>query len=211
MYQKICANPNCNKQFATKKKVKKYCNRKCWQTSPQLAERMTSLNKSEAMRQFKRDHNPAACRQVQAKIRATKKRNGSLHMPPKNRGGNGEGAMTELTLALLLNSSTKIKWQRELPIPLAPHLPKGQKRAYTTSRGWPTCYKVDIANRQRKIAIEIDGGSHRGVRKIQDKKKDLALIQLGWKVLRVSKNDVINNPLKVLSRIKTWVGDTWNP
>lgn len=47
-------------------------------------------------------------------------------------------------------------------------------------------YKVDFALVQNKIAIECDGRSHRTVaRKLLDKKKDIALRAIGWKVIRV--------------------------
>jgi very-short-patch-repair endonuclease len=52
---------------------------------------------------------------------------------------------------------------------------------------YPNCYKVDIGNKNLKIAIEIDGGSHCSLsRKNQDLKKTKLLTSLGWKVLRLS-------------------------
>jgi hypothetical protein len=54
-----------------------------------------------------------------------------------------------------------------------------------------TCYKVDLGNPDLKIAIEVDGASHHA-RKELDKKKDLKLDSLGWKVLRFWNKDILN-------------------
>lgn len=57
----------------------------------------------------------------------------------------------------------------------------------------PNSYKVDLACLERKIAIEIDGNSHNGIKqKTLDKKKDAVLTALGWKVLRFSNSEVLN-------------------
>jgi len=46
---------------------------------------------------------------------------------------------------------------------------------------------VDLAWPDRKLALEIDGSSHRmRARLAQDRKKDAVLEQLGWRVFRVS-------------------------
>lgn len=55
----------------------------------------------------------------------------------------------------------------------------------------PNHYKVDILNRELMVAIELDGESHNGAkRKDQDKRKDLVLQELGFKVIRI-KNKVL--------------------
>ena len=65
----------------------------------------------------------------------------------------------------------------------------------------PNHYKIDVANPNRKIAVEIDGGSHNGAnRKTADARKDSRLAALGWRVLRYGstfdplslRNDVAN-------------------
>jgi len=50
--------------------------------------------------------------------------------------------------------------------------------------GW---YKVDLALIDKKIAIEVDGSSHKG-REDSDNKKELRLGKLGWKVFRIPEN-----------------------
>jgi very-short-patch-repair endonuclease len=51
---------------------------------------------------------------------------------------------------------------------------------------YPHCYKLDLANLEMKMGIELDGGSHLTLtRREQDQKKDALLRSLGWKVLRL--------------------------
>lgn len=50
----------------------------------------------------------------------------------------------------------------------------------------PTVYKIDFAHPEKKIAIEVDGPSHKGKeQKIKDAIKTKTLQQLGWTVLRL--------------------------
>jgi very-short-patch-repair endonuclease len=57
--------------------------------------------------------------------------------------------------------------------------------------GKPHCYKIDVANRTLKIAIEVDGGSHGTLeRKAQDARKEEFLVGCGWVVLRFSNKAV---------------------
>jgi hypothetical protein len=60
--------------------------------------------------------------------------------------------------------------------------------------GYPTNYKVDIAHWQLKVAVEVDGKSHRShSRQDQDRKKEDLLIELGWSVLRFSNQQVMEH------------------
>lgn len=69
--------------------------------------------------------------------------------------------------------------------------------------GLPTAYKVDLAHVPLKIAIEVDGSSHRSKEGLQkDAKKQAALLGLGWKVLRFTNQEVMTNLFGVLSEIK---------
>ncbi len=54
-------------------------------------------------------------------------------------------------------------------------------------------YKIDLANAAMKIAIELDGQSHRSAqRQAADREKDQTLTSLGWTVLRFSNRDMLN-------------------
>lgn len=57
----------------------------------------------------------------------------------------------------------------------------------TQDRERPYHYKVDVAIPELKIAIEIDGTSHKR-RQEQDLRKDQRMGRLGWKVVRIPEN-----------------------
>src|SRR5271157_909259 len=96
---------------------------------------------------------------------------------PKIQGGNGKGpTIAQQLLAKQLN------WEMEVIVKT------GQKKYL------PSHYKIDIANVELLIAIEIDGNSHGLLkRKEQDQKKEKFLNQLGWKVLRFSNQQVMEH------------------
>ena len=103
---------------------------------------------------------------------------------PKVRGGNGKD--TPIPAQNLFDALTE---QVELACALELAVPTRQKR----HSGYPTCYKLDMAIPAVKLGIEVDGYSHSAIaRKEQDKKKDLFLSTLGWKVLRFSNKEVLN-------------------
>lgn len=55
-------------------------------------------------------------------------------------------------------------------------------------------YSLDFAWPEKQACIEIDGEQHRLLdRKLSDEKKDYCLKEHGWKVLRINKEDLINN------------------
>lgn len=63
-----------------------------------------------------------------------------------------------------------------------------------TGKNLPYCYKIDIALIDKKIAIEVDGPSHRANKiKISDKKRTEALNSLGWKVVRFTNQDIMSD------------------
>lgn len=66
--------------------------------------------------------------------------------------------------------------------------------------GKPSHYKIDIANRRLKIAVEVDGESHRN-RKEQDKKKQDFLESRGWTVVRVPNRDAIQRTSSVVAHL----------
>src|SRR5882672_2699191 len=111
--------------------------------------------------------------ETRAKLsRALKERNHK----PSVRGGNGH-PMTEAQAALKAVMSGN--WTAEYALSLGRLKP-----------GYPTNYKIDLANEGLKIAIEVDGHSHRS-RKHLDQKKDEMLISLGWTVLRFWNWDIL--------------------
>jgi len=68
----------------------------------------------------------------------------------------------------------------------------------------PPCYKVDIASVPHRLAIEIDGQSHRTKKwKFLDRRKTEVLAALGWTVIRFWNKEVESDLDEVLSKIKS--------
>jgi hypothetical protein len=107
-------------------------------------------------------------------------------------GGNGRGpTRPQLMLATLLG------WPTEYVVPT-----KGLP-------GYPSHYKLDIANPKRRIAIEVDGQSHssKAVR-AKDIKKTRFLEERGWTVLRFRNAEVLRNLSAVLWVIQQALSST---
>ena len=96
-----------------------------------------------------------------------------MHKPIK-RGGNGH--LLPLPQLALLHALGE-GWEAEYVV----------KVGMGRGNGYPTCYKIDIANPQHKIAVEVDGGSHTAIeRRNADQRKAEFLASQGWSVYRVS-------------------------
>jgi very-short-patch-repair endonuclease len=59
-------------------------------------------------------------------------------------------------------------------------------------------YYVDFVCRERRLIIELDGGQH--AESPEDRHRDRALCALGYRVIRIWNNDVIENLDGVLQR-----------
>ena len=190
----IC--PSCKKTIVRKKT---FCSGSCRFESQRIidiaSKTMANTNRKYASERM-RTNNPTHRVEVLEKIKETKKRNGTLNISPKKRGGNGTFTKPQLKI------NSKLGWIMELPIKTAPeHIPVGKKRAFSANLSVPTTYKVDIGNPKTKLAIEIDGESHRGKRKCLDLKKEKYITSLGWTVLRFTNKEVMTNFSMVLFRI----------
>jgi very-short-patch-repair endonuclease len=60
-------------------------------------------------------------------------------------------------------------------------------------------YYVDFVCRERRLIVELDGGQH--AESPNDRERDRALCALGYRVIRVWNNDVIENLDGVLQRL----------
>jgi very-short-patch-repair endonuclease len=60
-------------------------------------------------------------------------------------------------------------------------------------------YVVDFACRERRLIIELDGGQHS--ERPKDRQRDNVLCALGYRVVRIWNNDVIENLDGVLQRL----------
>lgn len=61
-------------------------------------------------------------------------------------------------------------------------------------------YMIDIANRQAKLAIELDGGQH-SMSVEHDESRTAWLESEGWTVIRIWNNDLMANPNAVAELI----------
>lgn len=115
--------------------------------------------------------------------------NKMLGTRPLIRGGNGQ----EMPVAQrVLLSALGAGWYAE-------HVVNTKMKR---DSGYPTCYKIDIANPIKKIAIEVDGTSHGSTLvKQRDLKKEKFLINLGWVVIRFKNKEIMNNLELVLNKI----------
>jgi hypothetical protein len=111
-----------------------------------------------------------------AKQKATMKRKG---YKVKFRGGNGQPLpLAQKSLLDILGAD----WKPEFVVRTL------EKRG----SGFPYHYKIDIANQEMLIAIEVDGGSHAStLGRQRDAKKNLKLNSLGWTVLRFSNKEIL--------------------
>lgn len=107
------------------------------------------------------------------------------------RGGNGSGlTVPQETLLAALGET----WEAEYVIPTG-HVRDGS--------GYPTAYKVDLAKASCKVAIELDGGSHRSARaQEKDQKKTTLLESLGWTVHRFGNVEAVRNADRIAADLR---------
>ncbi len=119
----------------------------------------------------KRHSNPMISESVRRKVSASLK---ARHHRPSIQGGNGRALpRSQQALLAILGPS----WIPEFVVPT--RTPKGS--------GWPTHYKIDLANPETRLAIEIDGHCHNAIiRQQQDRRKTAFLAERGWCVLRIT-------------------------
>ncbi len=78
---------------------------------------------------------------------------------------------------------------------LSPHHPEAEYVVKTAGiLKYPTAYKVDVALPSRMIAVEVDGKNHHSLKvKEADERKTSVLEQKGWKVLRFTNQQILEN------------------
>src|SRR4030042_2828859 len=131
--------------------------------------------------------NPMSNPEIKEKMIKSLKESGHK---PKVLGGNGRGYTKAQQL---LFKKLGRGWWRELVITV------GQGRKVS---GYPTHYKIDLANIYYKLAIECDGAGHSGIiSRMEDQKKDQFLKSIGWTVLRYRNKMILNNLDLVMTEI----------
>jgi hypothetical protein len=110
-----------------------------------------------------------------AQTRNSKETSGRTNSSMNFKGGNGQQPIP--IILQLAERLEPLGFIRELPI---------KTKGHGTRLKVPTCYKVDFGHPKKKVAIEVDGPSHRArARQKQDRKKEIVLKALGWKVKRI--------------------------
>jgi len=91
------------------------------------------------------------------------------------------------------------------------YLSKRQVCGRKFSRQMPVgAYYADLLCRELALIIEIDGYSHE-TRQGYDAKRTRALVEHGYKVIRFTNDDVLNNIEDVVGRIKQVLADMPTP
>lgn len=143
--------------------------------------RATNLRRADVIRQRMTESNPSRLEIVRLKNRKlhrARDRAAYDHL----QGGNGRPTTVPEKLLHERLGANWI-WQHVLPT----RMPRGE--------GYPGHYKIDLADAALRIAVEVDGESHRGeAARQRDEKKDAFLRSLGWLVLRMRNKAVIQDP-----------------
>lgn len=128
-----------------------------------------------------RENNPTRNPETVAKIKAASKGRTFL-----SRGGNGQLTKPQILLAELLG------------LPMEHVIPT----AGAVGISLPPCYKVDLAVPHLKLAIEVDGKTHKTKKwRFLDHRKTEVLASLGWSVLRFWNEEVLQSTSEVVAKI----------
>lgn len=167
----VCEGSGPLRSLENANRGRAYCSESCRDAyvSARASANMTETNRRFASERM-RARNPMSREDVRARVSATLR---AIGHRPKTRGGNG--MLTEPQKAL----AEALGWQCEVAVS-CPRL-----------EGRPTVYKVDVANPDSKIAIEVDGPSHSALKvKAADRRKEEFLRSCGWSVFRFSNQEV---------------------
>lgn len=138
--------------------------------------------------------NPMEDPEVRARMAATLR---AVGHQPQVKGGNGRGP-TECE-ALLFGALTLVSdpgtWQLNYIDP---------NGVGSRDRGEPTHYKIDIAWPAGRIAVEVDGPSHR-CRKDEDHRKNVVLGSRGWRVIRITNQRVHDDLAGAVAEVLRWM------
>lgn len=205
-----CGKPSEKVVYPSKPSKGRFCDRTCsarWRMSrPEYVAKLNTPKRRAASRagmvklrqrpdvqakltaHLQGDTNPFRDPAVQAKARLAAREAGY----PGLTGGNGTGLTVPQALLC-----ARLGWPAEIVI--------------RTGRGrpYPTSYKVDIGSPELRIAVEVDGQSHRnpGAR-ARDAKKDALLTELGWTVLRFPNARIVKDLDAVVAEVLAVVRST---
>lgn len=188
----------CKKFFVPKGEFTRFCTTSCgvrWNAQlPGWKDRYTPERTAKAIGKLTAwRHSPAGAKhlawlrngaskpstrpEVVQKMQATMRARG--HYQKILTGGNG-GGLTEPQRQLL--NILGATFQPEVVVPLGKRAP-----------GYPTCYKIDVADQNAMIGIELNGWSHSTPAGVErDRKKLEKLTGLGWTMLTFSNQAILD-------------------
>jgi hypothetical protein len=170
------------RELPTSSPPPRLCSAACKSTLSSVT--MARTNRRDASPRMKA-RNPMKRDEYREKMRATLHRIGHR---PRVQGGNGRGPTAAETAI-----ATALGW--DIGVVVATKMGR--------ESGYPTHYKLDVANPTLKVAIEVDGQSHGLlVRQEQDRKKEAFLSGLGWTVLRVSNREALEELPSTISKLR---------
>ncbi len=152
------------------------------------SENMARTNEKHASVRMVRN-NPMHRAEVRMKVSDSLR---SMGWCPPVRGGKGKGLTAPQKLL-----ADALGWSTETVIPTG----KSAKKDKVASH-----YTLDIADLERKIAVEVDGGSHNALRVQRvDREKEAFLSGLGWRVLRFSNQEILSNLEDCLAVVRSTI------
>ncbi len=193
-----CALEGCEKTFLSAKKIQRFCSKACsakWRNSLPAAKdnarRMQKFGvqarigkKNPAVSARMKANNPMSNHETVEKFRNAVTGRTWLGQ----RGGNG-----------ILTEPQKLLAER-LDLPMEYSIPTNPVKHLFQSL--PNGYSVDLACPEVKLAIEVDGNSHKTKRwKFLDRRKTEVLNALGWSVIRYWNKEVLNDTERVVEEI----------
>jgi hypothetical protein len=184
--------PTRHQKYSFKSKGRVYCAKACGMAyiGSVSKEIMARTNHKYASARMKAN-NPMSHPESVQKMKDTFVKIGHK---PSIQGGNGRGPTIPEQIL-----SNALGWETNVIV----------KTFCGRKSGYPTHYKLDVANWDKKVCIEVDGSSHSLLtRKAQDQKKEKYLQDLGWLVLRFSNKEVLENLngclLTILAKMSGW-------
>lgn len=167
---------------------RQFCGKTCelaWRATDEgfkdkLRANMAKANTSSAVREYQNSsRNPFKGPQAEA-IRQKSLSIQRASGWPTLTGGNGTGLTIPQEMLLRQLGS---EFTPELSVSLGKREP-----------GYPTCCKVDLGCERLKLAIELDGPTHRAHKQqAKDDKKQAKLVSLGWTVMRFLNTEVLSD------------------
>src|ERR1035437_6148470 len=197
--------PECKRKFQFKKHTqpRTYCSGSCGSKAraakvKNFGEKMKKLFKEKGHpRQGKKD---LACAKrmrennpMSNPITLEKMRQKMIGKTFLARGGNGELTVPQLKLAE--STGLPVEWV----------IKPERAKISGLFKSLPTCYKVDLANPLLKIAIEVDGETHkRKLWRFLDHRKKEVLNHEEWSVLRFKNEEVMEKLTEITRLIKRY-------